>query len=95
MECQLLLFPAQLDPPPETRPVRLPPIQPFVPEPGIEPEPPLRPLLLLPRPGGGPRAVLVIVVAPHNSDAEEVGCGTPSDQLLVFDPSLEIVLWFK
>lgn len=69
------------------RPVKPLPIQPFVP--AAEPFPPT---LLVPKPGGGPRADLLIG-APHNSDVVGVACcGTPSDQLLVFELIFEIAL---
>lgn len=82
----LLLTAAQFDEP-DMRPVKPLPIQPFVP--AAEPFPPT---LLVPKPGGGPRADLLIG-APHNSDVVGVACcGTPSDQLLPFELSFEIAL---
>lgn len=51
---------------------RLPPIQPFVLElvavEVIALVPPRLPLLLLPKPGGGPRAVLFVIGALQSSD---------------------------
>lgn len=82
-----LLLTAQFDEPDILRPVNPLPIQPFVP--AAEPFPPA---LLVPKPGGGPRADLLIG-APHNSDVVGVACcGAPSDQLLFFELSFEIAL---
>lgn len=63
-----LLLLAQFDEP-DIRPDKPLPIQPFVPT--LEPFPPT--LLLVPKPGGGPRANLLNGL-PHNSDVVGVAC---------------------
>lgn len=67
-----LLLLAQLPPPP-TRPDKPPPIHPFVELPPVDVGAMTFPatilaLLLAPSPGGGPRAGLFDIGAPHNSD---------------------------
>jgi hypothetical protein len=86
LACQLAFdrLPPLLNMPDMLQPFEVPGVVAPVAAPGLTP-------FLLAKPGGGPRGALFIEL-PHNSEAIGVCGGALSDQLLVLDPSLEIVL---